>query len=112
MRLSTAACPAPASPSPSAPPPDPAALLRHLTSATTPSAPTSARSCEAIARGRDVLFVMPTGAGKPLRYQLPGLARGGITIVVSPLIALMDDQVQKLKAQGLRARAPPLRAWA
>jgi DNA topoisomerase-3 len=59
--------------------------------------------CEAATRGRDVLLVMPTGAGKSLCYQLPGLARGGTTLVVSPLIALMEDQVAKLVALGIRA---------
>jgi DNA topoisomerase-3 len=53
--------------------------------------------------GRDVLLVMPTGAGKSLCYQLPGIARGGTTLVVSPLIALMEDQAQKLLAQGFQA---------
>jgi DNA topoisomerase III len=59
--------------------------------------------CQAVVEGRDVLLVMPTGAGKSLCYQLPGLARGGTTLVVSPLIALMEDQVAKLRELGLRA---------
>lgn len=59
--------------------------------------------CKAARDGEDVLLVMPTGAGKSLCYQLPGLSRGGTTLVVSPLIALMEDQVAKLQALGLRA---------
>ncbi len=59
--------------------------------------------CESVASGRDVLLVMPTGAGKSLCYQLPGLAREGVTLVISPLIALMEDQVAKLQELGLRA---------
>jgi len=58
--------------------------------------------CEAAASGRDVLLVMPTGAGKSLCYQLPAMARGGTALVISPLIALMDDQAGKLSALGLR----------
>jgi DNA topoisomerase III len=59
--------------------------------------------CRAVTAGEDALLVMPTGAGKSLCYQLPGLARGGTTLVISPLIALMDDQVAQLRARGLRA---------
>ncbi len=59
--------------------------------------------CRAVTEGRDVLLVMPTGAGKSLCYQLPGLARGGTTLVISPLIALMEDQVAKLREIGLHA---------
>ncbi len=58
--------------------------------------------CRAATDGKDVLLVMPTGAGKSLCYQLPALARGGTALVVSPLIALMDDQASKLTAAGLR----------
>ena len=58
--------------------------------------------CRAAVDGRDVLLVMPTGAGKSLCYQLPALARGGTALVVSPLIALMDDQAAKLDALGCR----------
>ncbi len=58
--------------------------------------------CRAAVEGLDVLLVMPTGAGKSLCYQLPALARGGTALVISPLIALMDDQAAKLSALGLR----------
>jgi hypothetical protein len=47
-----------------------------------------------------VLLVMPTGSGKSLCYQLPGIARGGTTLVISPLIALMEDQAAHLKVLG------------
>ena len=59
--------------------------------------------CRAAVDGRDVLLVMPTGAGKSLCYQLPAIARGGTALVISPLIALMDDQASKLSELGLRA---------
>jgi len=65
--------------------------------------PHQQEACDASIAGHDVLLVMPTGAGKSLCYQLPGLARGGTTLVVSPLIALMEDQVARLKSLGLRA---------
>lgn len=58
--------------------------------------------CRAATEGRDVLLVMPTGAGKSLCYQLPAIARRGTALVISPLIALMDDQSSKLSALGLR----------
>ncbi len=58
--------------------------------------------CRAVADGRDALLVMPTGAGKSICYQLPAVARGGPALVVSPLIALMDDQAARLKSHGLR----------
>src|SRR6202035_2291311 len=61
--------------------------------------------CRAAIQGSDVLLVMPTGSGKSLCYQLPGVARGGTTLVVSPLIALMDDQVGKLKELGFAVAA-------
>jgi ATP-dependent DNA helicase RecQ len=58
---------------------------------------------ETILAGRDVLAVMPTGSGKSLCYQLPALMRGGLTIVVSPLIALMRNQVAQLRGYGIAA---------
>ena len=65
--------------------------------------PSQEEVCRAVAEGSDALLVMPTGAGKSLCYQLPGLARGGTTLVVSPLIALMEDQVAKLRELDVRA---------
>ena len=64
-----------------------------------------AEVCERVAGGHDTLLVMPTGAGKSLCFQLPGLALGGTTLVICPLIALIDDQVGKLQELGLQAAA-------
>ena len=58
---------------------------------------------EAVVSGRPVLGVMPTGAGKSLCYQLPALMLPGVTVVVSPLIALMKDQVDQLRQRGIPA---------
>lgn len=55
--------------------------------------------------GKDVLAIMPTGGGKSVCFQVPGLMREGITLVVTPLIALMKDQVQNLNDRGVRALA-------
>ena len=60
---------------------------------------------ETILAGRDVLAVMPTGSGKSLCYQLPALLGDGLTIVVSPLIALMRNQVAQLRGYGIAAAA-------
>ena len=65
--------------------------------------PGQAEILDAVLAGRDVLAVMPTGSGKSLCYQLPALVRNGLTVVVSPLIALMRDQVAQLQANGVEA---------
>jgi ATP-dependent DNA helicase RecQ len=59
----------------------------------------------AVLAGRDVLAVMPTGSGKSIGYQLPALLSDGMTLVVSPLISLMKDQVDELVRRGMRAAA-------
>ena len=61
------------------------------------------RAVAAAAAGRDVLAVLPTGGGKSAIYELAGLMREGPTVVVSPLIALQDDQLAHLRAANLRA---------
>ncbi len=65
--------------------------------------PGQAEIIEAILDKRDVLGIMPTGGGKSICYQIPAIMQSGITIVVSPLIALMQDQVQALQANGISA---------
>jgi ATP-dependent DNA helicase RecQ len=66
--------------------------------------PGQREACEAALAGRDVMVVMPTGSGKSLCYQLPALLRNDLAVVVSPLVALMQDQVEALTARGLGDR--------
>ena len=63
------------------------------------------RVIDSVLEGRDTLAIMPTGGGKSLCYQLPALLRDGVTVVISPLIALMRDQVRALRAAGVEAVA-------
>jgi RecQ family ATP-dependent DNA helicase len=79
-------------------PRDPDALLAHL--GYEGFRPGQREPVEAALTGRDSLVVMPTGGGKSLCYQLPGLASDALTIVVSPLVALMADQWRRLAADG------------
>jgi ATP-dependent DNA helicase RecQ len=65
--------------------------------------PGQARVVEAQLAGRDVLSVAPTGSGKSISYWVPAVAAGGLTLVVSPLIALMKDQVDRLRSLGVAA---------
>jgi ATP-dependent DNA helicase RecQ len=66
--------------------------------------PGQREACEAAIGDRDVMVVMPTGSGKSLCYQLPALLRDDLTVVVSPLVALMQDQVDALVSRGLGDR--------
>ena len=61
------------------------------------------KTVQAILSGKDVIAIMPTGAGKSICYQLPAIMSEGITLVISPLISLMQDQVKALKENGIRA---------
>jgi len=67
--------------------------------------PGQAEIVEAVSEGRNVLAIMPTGGGKSLCFQLPALMREGVTVVISPLIALMRDQVRALREAGVEAGA-------
>jgi ATP-dependent DNA helicase RecQ len=85
-----------------APPADPEAVLRDVFGF--PSfRPGQRELVDAVLSGRDALGVLPTGSGKSLTYQLPARVLGGVTLVVSPLIALMKDQVESMARVGLRA---------
>ena len=66
--------------------------------------PLQEKAIASILAGNDAVILMPTGGGKSLCYQLPALALDGLTLVVSPLIALMKDQVDALRARGIAAR--------
>ena len=65
--------------------------------------PGQAEIVAAVLAGQDVLAVMPTGSGKSMCYQLPALVDGALTVVISPLIALMRDQVQQMQGFGVAA---------
>jgi len=65
--------------------------------------PLQEKAVDAALSGKDLLLILPTGGGKSLCYQLPALLKEGVTVVISPLLALMQDQVRALKLQGIGA---------
>ncbi|MEM1430603.1 MAG: DNA helicase RecQ [Pseudomonadota bacterium] len=83
---------------------EPAAVLRSVFGFDA-FRPGQAEIIEAVCAGQDALAIMPTGGGKSLCYQLPALCRDGVTLVISPLIALMRDQVRSLREAGVEAGA-------
>ncbi|MFN7595273.1 MAG: DNA helicase RecQ [Cereibacter sp.] len=84
--------------------PDPTALLQSVFGFSG-FRPGQAEIVEAVLAGENVLAIMPTGGGKSLCFQLPALCRDGVTVVISPLIALMRDQVRALRAAGVMTGA-------
>ncbi len=82
--------------------PDPVALLRrHL--GYPAFRPGQEDLVRAVMSGRDALGILPTGGGKSVCYQVPALALGGLTLVITPLVSLMEDQVERARRAGLRA---------
>jgi ATP-dependent DNA helicase RecQ len=84
---------------------DRAAELLHSVFGFPDFRPGQAEIVEAVLSGQNTLAIMPTGGGKSLCFQLPALCRDGVTVVISPLIALMRDQVRALRAAGVEAGA-------
>jgi ATP-dependent DNA helicase RecQ len=81
---------------------DPVALLqRHL--GYPAFRPGQEELVRAVLSRRDALGILPTGGGKSVCYQVPALALGGLTLVITPLVSLMEDQVERARAAGLRA---------
>ena len=84
-------------------PPDPLAILRRRFGY--PSfRPGQEELVRSVIGGRDALGVLPTGGGKSVCYQVPAIALGGVSLVISPLVSLMEDQVRRARELGLRAR--------
>ncbi|WP_374434393.1 DNA helicase RecQ [Tabrizicola sp.] len=84
---------------------DQAARLLHSVFGFPDFRPGQAEIVQSVLEGRNTLAIMPTGGGKSLCFQLPALCRDGVTVVISPLIALMRDQVRALRAAGVEAGA-------